>query len=135
MAKRNALNYREARIKLIRMDEKGLDVPIVCKVCENAPCIEVCPTHSLIRDPLSGSITVYEPYCIGCGLCAEMCPIGAISIHAENGVAAVCDLCMGSPLCVQYCPTQALTYEEPDLSAHKKAMEYAKTIVSCTKNG
>jgi ferredoxin len=42
--------------------------------------------------------------CIGCGMCAEACRLGAISV-GENSIAAVdTEKCVGCGLCAKACP-------------------------------
>jgi Fe-S-cluster-containing hydrogenase component 2 len=87
-----------------------------------------CPVGSIRR---RGSLeVVIEDWCIGCGLCAENCPYGSISMHPVNleelapaapamampaqrasvkQKATSCDLCAGmeEPSCVYACPHDA----------------------------
>ncbi|MGZ4891805.1 MAG: 4Fe-4S dicluster domain-containing protein [Halobacteriota archaeon] len=54
-------------------------LPIVCKQCENPPCIEVCKAKAIVRE--NGVISIDEDKCIGCGRCATSCPFNAIFIE------------------------------------------------------
>jgi len=99
-----------SRVRLVQNEEKGFDCPIACKLCEKPPCVAACPTKALTQHPLRHSVIVKKALCIGCGLCVEYCPIGAISIHPERKMAAVCDLCLGEPLCQKVCPTHAIEF-------------------------
>ena len=48
--------------------------------------------------------------CTGCGLCAEMCPKGVLSIidgRARHERPKDCTLCMR---CMDFCPQEAVTY-------------------------
>lgn len=47
-----------------------------------------------------------QKVCIGCGLCEEKCPAGAIDIGAFTIDRHVCELCFG---CINNCPVQAVT--------------------------
>lgn len=50
--------------------------PLQCQHCENAPCVDVCPTHATyIRD--DGIVAVDYDKCVGCRYCVVACPYGA----------------------------------------------------------
>lgn len=54
-------------------------VPTTCRSCLDPVCLIGCPVGSIHRGD-NGQITI-EDWCIGCGLCAEQCPYGAIQMH------------------------------------------------------
>ncbi len=49
---------------------------VTCHQCEGAPCLAVCPDDAIART--DGAVVVNEQACIGCKLCAIVCPFGAI---------------------------------------------------------
>ena len=104
-----------SRIQVLRREELGLSLPVVCMQCTDAPCAAVCPVGAIARDPASGAWLIQEALCIGCRLCIAACPLGAISFApaATEGQVLKCDLCGGDPRCVRFCGTQALGWVRP----------------------
>src|SRR5919106_472105 len=49
----------------------------VCKHCEEAGCLEACPTGAIVRTEV-GSVLVQNDVCNGCGYCVVSCPAGAM---------------------------------------------------------
>jgi len=106
----DAFNDKRSTIRITSPNHYGHDVPTLCMFCEDAPCIKICPVNALKRNTSLGCIEVHGDRCIGCSLCIERCPVGAISIHPEKGFPVICDLCGGNPQCVKYCPSEVLQY-------------------------
>jgi CRP-like cAMP-binding protein/Fe-S-cluster-containing hydrogenase component 2 len=94
-----------------------------CRQCRDPLCMIGCPVGSIRRR--NSLEVVIEDWCIGCGLCAENCPYGSISMQPVAPVASElqlfpgrsvarrkatsCDLCHGlaEPSCVYACPHDA----------------------------
>ncbi|HLX39808.1 MAG TPA: FAD-dependent oxidoreductase [Ktedonobacteraceae bacterium] len=65
-----------------RMNRKGMvigniSIATACRQCQNPVCM-LCSRAGIARHP-NGEVYITES-CIGCGICAERCPYGAISI-------------------------------------------------------
>jgi formate dehydrogenase iron-sulfur subunit len=91
----------------------------VCKHCERAGCLEVCPTGSIVRTEF-GSVYVQPDICNGCGYCVAGCPFGVIDRREDDGRAFKCTLCYDRlkadmpPACAQACPTDSIQFGELD---------------------
>ncbi len=94
--------------------------PVMCQHCENAACVDVCPTGASFRRP-DGIVLVDKHRCIGCRYCLMACPYKARSFVARNvsdqkpwaprgkGTAEGCTMCVERveagklPACVAAC--------------------------------
>jgi formate dehydrogenase iron-sulfur subunit len=87
----------------------------VCKHCDEAACLDVCPTGALIRTEF-GTVVVQEDICNGCGYCVPACPFGVIDQRKEDGRVWKCTLCYDRishdqlPACAKACPTESIQY-------------------------
>ncbi len=96
-----------------------------CRQCRDPLCMVGCPVGSIRR---RDTLEIYiENWCVGCGVCADNCPYGNISMHefdvkgddrqrpgprkavAREKKATACDLCKNlapdqDPSCVVACP-------------------------------
>lgn len=86
-------------------------VPVLCRHCEEAPCMHACIAGA-IRRLETGSLVTDPDRCIGCWTCVMVCPYGVIGRHLEEQKAYRCDRCpdRDQPACVSACPTRALVY-------------------------
>lgn len=90
-------------------------MPIVCRHCEDAPCLRACISGCLYRDE-KGFVRRKKERCIGCWTCAMMCPFGVITRDREKHIAVKCDRChkLDVPACVSACPTGTLVLADID---------------------
>ncbi|MDO5564174.1 MAG: 4Fe-4S dicluster domain-containing protein [Eubacteriales bacterium] len=127
----------------------GFCVPIQCKHCEDAPCLNACQKDAICR--IDHKVIVDVEKCIGCKDCMMACPFGAISLLplCKNGKvvaqvgctdtqlsASKCDLCQGidgGPACVRVCPNEALRLVEPEKERKEKNIKSAYSL-SLTKS-
>jgi pyruvate ferredoxin oxidoreductase delta subunit len=47
-------------------------------------CRLLCPDLAITRDDITGQIVIDLDYCKGCGICAFVCPKGAITMVLED---------------------------------------------------
>jgi formate dehydrogenase iron-sulfur subunit len=91
----------------------------VCKHCEEAGCLEACPTGAIVRTEV-GSVLVQNDVCNGCGYCIVSCPFGVIDRRPEPlpdaGGAFKCTFCYDRqksglvPACAKVCPTESILF-------------------------
>ena len=90
-----------------------------CNHCDDAPCVEICPTTSLFRRS-DGIVDFDGSRCIGCKGCMQACPYDALYIDPQTETAAKCNFCAHKvevglePPCVTVCPTQAIVAGDLD---------------------
>src|SRR5712691_6183962 len=95
----------------------------VCKHCENAGCLEACPTGAIVRTEV-GSVLVQNDVCNGCGYCVVSCPFGVIDRRPEPlpdaGGAFKFTFCYDLqrsglvPACAKVCPTESIVFGRLD---------------------
>lgn len=105
-------------------------VPFQCQQCENAPCIEVCPTGAAHRAD-NGVVLVDADACIGCKTCLTGCPYsdpdGAARPSARwyneaTGVVEKCTLC------------NHLTYQSDGVEDESDTFSAAHAVPPCVHN-
>ena len=64
----------------------------VCKHCENAGCLEACPTGAIVRTEFGG-VFIQPDVCNGCAYCVVACPFGVVERNPEDGRAFKCTFC------------------------------------------
>ncbi|MGH7772471.1 MAG: NrfD/PsrC family molybdoenzyme membrane anchor subunit, partial [Candidatus Binatia bacterium] len=109
-----------------------------CNHCDDAPCIEICPTVALFRRP-DGIVDFDSELCIGCKSCMQACPYDALYIDPNTQTAAKCNFCAHrvevglEPACVIVCPVQAIIAGDLDDPASKISQIVATQKVSMRK--
>lgn len=91
----------------------------VCKHCENAGCLEACPTGSIVRTEFGG-VYVQPDICNGCSYCVVSCPFGVVQRNPKDGRAFKCTFCYDrqkvglKPACAKACPTESIKFGDLD---------------------
>ncbi len=87
----------------------------VCKHCEHASCMDVCPTGAIVRTEFD-TVFIQESVCNGCRNCIAACPYDVIDIDPDQDVARKCTLCYDrlqggmEPACAKACPTESIQF-------------------------
>jgi formate-dependent nitrite reductase membrane component NrfD/NAD-dependent dihydropyrimidine dehydrogenase PreA subunit len=109
-----------------------------CNHCDDAPCIEICPTVALFRRR-DGIVDFDNERCIGCKSCMQACPYDALYIDPDRSTAAKCNFDasrveMGyKPACEVVCPTQAILSGDLDNASSAISKRIAVEKVSVRK--
>lgn len=101
--------------RLIQVVERAPKfTPIYCHQCGNAPCKKACPVDAIVTNDM-GIVLVVPELCIGCRVCVDACPFGAMQFEDERALAMMCDVCFHrlkenkDPACMSICPTRCIT--------------------------
>lgn len=101
----------QSLIRVNVFDEEASYAPYTCLQCDEAWCMNACPTNAIAIDD-TGAKIVMESLCIGCHLCTIACPFGTVFTLPQNDKAAKCNLCGGEPACATACPTDAIEFTD-----------------------
>ena len=108
-------------------------VSIACMHCEDAPCIQVCPSSVIHKDPETRITLVDSERCIGCKACLWVCPYGVPSYN-EEGKLVLCNLCIDrlregkKTACEAACPAGAICVSSPEEIAELRSRKAAERI-------
>lgn len=109
-------------------------MPVLCQMCQEAPCVRVCPVKATYHTP-DGGIVVDQNVCIGCRMCMAACPYQVrvfnwddppqvpaevrqsnpeLQIPQQKGTVGKCDHCLHElrdgryPACLESCSMGAI---------------------------
>ncbi|MBU0996215.1 MAG: 4Fe-4S dicluster domain-containing protein [Proteobacteria bacterium] len=108
---------------------ENLPIPVLCRHCEDAPCMHACIAGA-IRRMEDHSLFTDADKCIGCWTCVMVCPYGVIGRHLDAQKAYRCDRCpdLEEPACVSACPTKALVYQSVTTFSKDKRRHAAEEL-------
>ena len=106
-------------------------VPILCRHCEDAPCVNACISGAITRTEKNTVLTDSDK-CIGCWTCVMVCPYGVIGRDSIQAKAFRCDRCeeLDMPACVSACPTRALVWGTVEHFSKEKRKTVSKELVA-----
>jgi Fe-S-cluster-containing dehydrogenase component/formate-dependent nitrite reductase membrane component NrfD len=93
--------------------------PVLCNQCEDAPCMNICPTGALFKRR-DGIVDLNGDSCIGCRACMAACPYDQLFIDPNTRTAEKCNFCANrvenklEPACVSVCPTECRIFGDLD---------------------
>lgn len=128
-------SVKKSRIQVVKIKEAGINVPLTCQHCGEAPCAEVCPTGAIKKDNDLNRVLIDEAMCIGCGICSLACAFGAIAYEDNSKIAYKCDLCNGDPMCAKVCGPKAIHYIEADMPEKSKREKFAQKVLHSLVQG
>jgi NADPH-dependent glutamate synthase beta subunit-like oxidoreductase/Pyruvate/2-oxoacid:ferredoxin oxidoreductase delta subunit len=101
------LSFEEAADYIERIERNARFEACRCLGC--GPCAECLANTDFCE---ADKAIIDDAICIGCNVCAVVCPFGAIKKN-ENGIAQVNeDICKGCGICAARCPEQAITMKK-----------------------
>lgn len=102
---------KAAGIKLLK--NGSTYVPVICRNCEDAPCVTACMSGCRHRNGKGWVITDYSR-CVGCWMCIMNCPFGAIERVEGEHIALKCEGCPDKevPACVAACERGILGHSD-----------------------
>jgi len=104
----------------------------VCKHCQHASCMDVCPAGAIIRTEFD-SVFIQPDVCNGCRDCISACPYSVIEMDATAGVAQKCTFCYDrlqggmEPACAKACPTQSIQFG-PTIELRDRAQKRVEAL-------
>jgi carbon-monoxide dehydrogenase iron sulfur subunit len=116
-------NPARSRIRILRMEEKGVIIQTFCQQCEDPACIAACPVSAINHSESTGAIEIDPELCIMCEACITACPFKGIYRDGSDEKIIACDLCGGEPKCVKYCETKAIEFLGKDPVTIQKKRE------------
>ncbi|MDQ1331648.1 MAG: hypothetical protein QG578_1916 [Thermodesulfobacteriota bacterium] len=127
-------NPARSRIKIVKWEDEGRYVPMICQQCEDAPCKNVCPVGAISRDADYGFLAIDHTLCIGCRSCVSVCPFGAMNYNQIDKKVFKCDLCGGQPQCVRFCDMKAVDFVAADNMTTVKKRNAATRLYASQKH-
>ncbi len=115
-----------SRVHVFSWEVEGFSTPLMCQQCDDAACVNVCPTGAMHRNPTNPALVECDHnICIGCKMCVIACPFGCVRWDTFTRDIEKCDTCDGAPACVEMCPSGALEYVDDAAQARARKQAVA----------
>ena len=100
------VSFEEATETMNKIKRKAMFEAFRCLGC--GPCTECLQKTGICE---ADKPVIDEDLCIGCNICVEACPFGAISKNEEEVAQVDEKLCKGCGICAARCPENAISME------------------------
>jgi ferredoxin len=118
-------------------DNKRDELVIICNCC--GCCCDILLAYkrlgstSLIN-PTNYLAAIEKDACTGCGICADKCPVDAISL-VDDAATVNKKVCLGCGVCTRFCPTDASKLETRPERVFVPYNTFAKVAIQSIEQG
>jgi Fe-S-cluster-containing hydrogenase component 2 len=123
--KTGEFNIEKSRIAIVERDKEGF-AQMICRNCDEAPCMEACPAGAIVKRKEDGYVLLKEEKCVGCNMCVMVCPFNAI--RGGNHVNYKCDTCDGQERCAAICAHGAIEFLDLNEISKRRRKKYVDRI-------
>ena len=108
----------------------------ICQHCQDAPCIDSCPSKAIYRRDKDGAVIIDPIKCRYNQMCTPACPYENVIYYNDAlQIAQKCTFCAHllddgwtEPRCVDACPTGAFTFGDEDDPKIKELVAKAEPL-------
>jgi Fe-S-cluster-containing dehydrogenase component len=104
---------------------------VVCRRCEEAPCVNSCYHRALEKDE-KGILKRAKMLCTGCKTCSIACPFGVIFVDFLQYLDSKCNFCVGKEkaYCIETCPHKAIEIRELEKESIEEGIYFVSDILA-----